>query len=82
MEFGLLTIQDVCKILKVSQRTIRGRIADGTFCPAIRIGRLLRWKDTTLQDWLEQQEGEVVSYERKKNKRFLNEINNLIKGGK
>ena len=78
MEFCLLTLKEVAKILKISERTVRAKIADNTFCPAKRIGRQLRWKDTDLQNWIEQQESEVASYQKKQNERFLDKIQNLL----
>lgn len=78
MEFSLLTLKEVAKFLKVSERTVRSQIADKTFCPAKRIGRQLRWKNTDLEEWVERQEDETVVYNQKKNKRFLNKVKNLL----
>jgi predicted DNA-binding transcriptional regulator AlpA len=41
---ALLTIQQVAGLLHVDPRTVRRRVADGTFPQPIRIGRAVRWR--------------------------------------
>jgi excisionase family DNA binding protein len=51
---AFLTTEDVLNYLKVTPRTIC-RLIDAGELPAIRIGRLWRFKQTDLDDWLERQ---------------------------
>ncbi|MCO6436449.1 MAG: helix-turn-helix domain-containing protein [Phycisphaerae bacterium] len=52
----LLGIEQIAQWVGVAQRTIRREIARSNFPPPdARIGRLLRWKMTTLALWLENQ---------------------------
>ena len=53
----LLSSKTVRKLLDVSDRALRRWIAGGRFPKAdIRIGTTLRWKRSTIEDWLEAKE--------------------------
>lgn len=49
----LLSIDDVSKMLQLPVQSIYKQRSLGTFCPAYKIGRHLRWRRGELLDWLE-----------------------------
>ena len=51
----LLCIRDVAKLLGVSERAVWGWAADGSFPPAIKMGRLRRWRRVDIDTWLGRQ---------------------------
>ena len=52
----LFTIRDVAGVLNVSTRGLRKLVADGRFPQPIRVGRLLRWPEATVQEWIARQQ--------------------------
>lgn len=52
----LLRVRDLCALLGVSDRWIRRHVAAGTFPSAnFRFSVSLRWKRSTIDNWLESQ---------------------------
>jgi predicted DNA-binding transcriptional regulator AlpA len=52
-ELGLLSIEEVSALLQLPIATIYKQRSMGTFCPAYKIGRHLRWKRVDLLPWIE-----------------------------
>lgn len=51
----LLSANDAAKALSISTRTLWSLTANGEI-PAVRIGRLVRYRPETLRDWLASRE--------------------------
>jgi predicted DNA-binding transcriptional regulator AlpA len=49
----LLSIQEVSAMLQLPIQSIYKARSMGTFCPAYKIGRYLRWKRSDLLAWVE-----------------------------
>ena len=49
---GLLTENEAAKYLRVSVRTVQGWRCSGGGPPFVRLGRLVRYRDTALEAWL------------------------------
>lgn len=47
-------VPDVARFLKVSEKTVRNRVADGTI-PYRRIGRLVRFDPAEIREWFNEQ---------------------------
>ena len=54
----LLTIDDVCQALTVRKSTLYQWINMGIF-PYIKVGRLIRFKEKEIENWLEKREKNV-----------------------
>lgn len=59
----LLTVEELAKLLRLGRRTIWRRISDQTLPPPIRIGRAVRFRRSTIEDWLQTKEEEIVDDE-------------------
>lgn len=77
----LFTLKDYSEFLQVSVVTIRRMITNKQFCKTKRIGGQIRVLDTDFLAWVETQEDTIIEYDNIKNKRFLNKMDKLIKGG-
>lgn len=77
----LFTLKDCSNFLQVSVVTIRRMIINRQFAKTKRIGGQIRVLDTDFLHWVENQEDTILEYDNIKNKRFLNKINKLKKGG-
>ncbi|OJY51411.1 MAG: hypothetical protein BGP03_16035 [Pseudonocardia sp. 73-21] len=55
----LLSIDDVAQMLQIPVQSIYKQRSVGTFCPAYRIGRHLRWRRGELLSWLESRKDPV-----------------------
>lgn len=51
------TIKDICETLKVDRSTIYRQVKAGKFPPPIKIGKLARWEQSTLEQFLKNQQG-------------------------
>ena len=51
LEQALLTIREVARLLRVSQKTVRRRMVDEGL-PSIRVGRLIRFEPGDVSRWL------------------------------
>lgn len=49
----LLSLQTVAKICQVDDKTIRRWIDQGRIPVPMKIGRLLRWKQPVIADWID-----------------------------
>jgi len=48
----LLTLRDVCDLIRISRSTVYKRITEGTFPPPIRLGtRTVRWQYIDISRW-------------------------------
>jgi excisionase family DNA binding protein len=52
VESIVLTIGQCADLLQVSQLTIRRRWAAGAFPAPVSIGRVLRWREADVRQWL------------------------------
>lgn len=77
----MMTLKDCSQFLQISVITIRRMITNKQFCKIKRIGGQIRVLDDDFLAWVENQEDTIVEYENIKNKRFLNQIKKLSKGG-
>lgn len=75
------SLKDCSEFLQISVVTIRRMITNKQFAKIKRIGGQIRVLDTDFLHWVESQEDTIVEYDNIKNKRFLNKINKLRKGG-
>ena len=53
MTQSLLTIKEVAAYLNVSVRTLERELSAGTFPQPVRIGRLRRWRQEDIDQYLE-----------------------------
>ncbi len=51
---ALMTKEDVCAQLQVSERTIENMVKAGEFPPPVRIGKRVYWTHFTIQRWQEE----------------------------
>jgi excisionase family DNA binding protein len=49
---GTYTVPDLAALLKCSERHVRGMAAGGAIPGVIRLGRMLRFHQVTVNDWL------------------------------
>jgi excisionase family DNA binding protein len=56
----LLTPDDVAVLLGVSRLFVIRQSRNNTI-PAIKLGKVYRYRSTTIQSWLSQREGRIVS---------------------
>lgn len=75
----ILTVKECANFLKMSERTVRTLIAKKDFCPVRRIGKSVRIIKDDLFDWLNNRNDKVDEYKRKKNQKFINNIDNFLK---
>ncbi|XZE20284.1 helix-turn-helix transcriptional regulator [Pirellulaceae bacterium SH449] len=50
----LITIQEVASLLRLSVRSVRRLISRGDLSEPLKIGRSVRWKKRTIQEWIDQ----------------------------
>lgn len=55
MESIVKTLGEVADALKVSQLTVRRLWAAGKFPPPVNVGRVIRWRETDVREWLANQ---------------------------
>lgn len=48
----LWTARDVAAALKIGERTVWRMVSTSEFPQPIKIGRLSRWRPSTIQDWI------------------------------
>ena len=48
----LLSLEQVADILAVSRRTVYRFRDSGFMPPAIKLGRMLRWRESEIQEWI------------------------------
>lgn len=55
----LLSLKDVCALISLGERTARRWLTTGALPPpdARLAGKLLRWRASTIQNWVESQRG-------------------------
>ena len=53
---NLLDIEEVSELLSIKQSTLRAWIFAGKL-PVVRLGRLVRIRESALADWIKSQEG-------------------------
>ncbi len=54
IDAGLLTVGDVARLLRCSQRSVY-RLSDAGRMPRpVRLGALVRWSRTSIEEWVEQ----------------------------
>ncbi|WP_439287099.1 helix-turn-helix transcriptional regulator [Lonepinella sp. BR2357] len=51
-----VTLQELGEWLKLSRTTLYRMLKDGRLPPPLRIERALRWRVSTVKNWLDQQE--------------------------
>ncbi len=79
MEETMLTIQEVAKILRVSDSTLRRWIAEGKI-KGLKFGRQWRFKSAEISQWLEN--GDIVDNSGLKETKKRSSLRGIFKGGK
>ncbi len=54
MDYQLLTLAEVCKLLAVSRPTVYDRLRAGTFPKPFYIGKAPRWRLGEINAWVDQ----------------------------
>lgn len=52
---NLLTLDELCDLLKVSKSTVYSWVSDGLI-PVVKVGRLVRFNSNSIKNWLEKRE--------------------------
>ena len=63
-EYRLLNIEQVADLLGISKASIYRARSEGNahiYPPAIQVGTRIRWRLSTVLEWLEEQEGKQVA---------------------
>ena len=47
----LLTVREVCELLRISRTSIHRMVKAGTFPPPVHVGRSPRWRRDVVEDW-------------------------------
>jgi len=68
VENDVLTVEELAQRLKVSPRTVWKRVAEGELPAPFTLGRLKRWRWSTILKWLEPLEEEA---QRQQERRLL-----------
>ncbi|WP_386692522.1 MULTISPECIES: helix-turn-helix transcriptional regulator [unclassified Lonepinella] len=50
------TAKEICKLLHLSRAKLYTMANAGEFPPPLKLGRALRWRVSTVKNWLDQQE--------------------------
>ena len=51
--YGLLTIEEVCAVTKMSRSTVYKKVKSGEFPKPIRLGRrMVRWRRWEVETWI------------------------------
>lgn len=48
----LLAVDEVARRLDMSPDTVRTMSLDGRFIPPLRVGKLIRWREADLNEWI------------------------------
>ena len=60
MDDSILTLEEVSRYLKINKATVY-RMAKAGKIPAMKVGKVWRFKRAKLEAWLEHQEGEFLT---------------------
>lgn len=57
----LYTLEEVADYTRMSTETIRWLRVDGRFAPAVKIGKRLRWRESAIEQWIEDNTEQAAS---------------------